>query len=114
MIFWSLMLLAGIRSQPIWSIKMFWWNTVGSWPRAGAVVFHITNRYLNLEPVLAKIAEDSGAYVAIKDVGDEGFNMRSIWCILTWDDDRFLKLITQEDWQPLEISPKRSRPHMER
>ena len=50
--------------------------------------------------------QDSGAYVAVKDVGDQGVNMRSIWCILTWDDDRFLKLITQEDWQPLEIDPK--------
>ena len=72
----------------------------------GGIVFHITNRYLNLEPVLARIASDSGAYVAIKDVGDQGVNMRSIWCILTWDDDRFLKLITQEDWQPLEIDSK--------
>lgn len=72
----------------------------------GGIVFHITNRYLNLEPVLARIAADSGAYVAIKDVGDQGVNMRSIWCILTWDDDRFLKLITQEDWQPLEIDQK--------
>ena len=71
-------------------------------PRGG-VVFHITNRYLNLEPVLAKIATDSGAYVAVKDVGDEGLNMRSIWCILTWDDDRFLRLITKEGWQPLEL-----------
>jgi len=74
-------------------------------PRGG-IVFHITNRYLNLEPVLAKIAADSGAYVAIKDVGDEGVNMRSIWGILTWDDDRFIRLISQEDWQPLEIDPK--------
>ena len=72
----------------------------------GAIVFHITNRYLNLEPVLARIAADSGAFVAIKDVGDDGINMRSIWCILTWDDDRFIKLITQEDWQPLDIDPK--------
>ncbi len=72
----------------------------------GAIVFHITNRYLNLEPVLAKIAQDSGAYAAVKNVGDEGVNMRSIWCILTWDDDRFLKLITRQDWQPLEIAPK--------
>jgi len=70
----------------------------------GAIVFHITNRYLNLEPVLAKIAEDSGAYIAIKDVGDQGVNMRSIWCVLTWDDDRFLNLITRQDWQPLEIA----------
>jgi len=73
-------------------------------PRGG-VVFHITNRYLNLEPVLAKIAIDSGAHVAVKDVGDEGINMRSIWCILTWDDDRFIKLITQENWVPLEVDP---------
>jgi len=74
--------------------------------RQGGIVFHITNRYLNLEPVLAKIADDSGAFIAVKDVGDQGVNMRSIWCVLTWDDDRFLKLITKEDWQPLEISPK--------
>jgi hypothetical protein len=72
----------------------------------GAIIFHITNRYLDLEPVLAKIASDSGADVALKDVGDEGANMRSIWCILTWDDDRFLKLITQQGWQPLEVSIK--------
>jgi len=71
----------------------------------GAIVFHITNRYLNLEPVLAKIADDAGAYAAVKDVGDQGVNMRSIWCVLTWDDDRFLRLITREDWQPLEIAP---------
>jgi spermidine synthase len=72
----------------------------------GAVVFHITNRYLNLEPVLAKIASDSSAYAAVKDVGDQGVNMRSIWCILTWDQDRFIKLITQENWHPLDIEPK--------
>jgi len=74
-------------------------------PRGG-IIFHITNRYLNLEPVLAKIADEAGAYVAIKDVGDSGINMRSIWCIMTWDDDRFLKLITEQDWQPLEINPR--------
>jgi len=72
----------------------------------GAVVFHITNRYLNLEPVLAKMADDANAYAAIKDVGDDGINMRSIWCILTWDQERFLKLITQESWLPLEIRPQ--------
>ncbi len=72
----------------------------------GAVIFHITNRYLNLEPVLAKIAADSGAYIAVKDVGDEGVNMRAIWCVLTWDLDRYLKLISQENWQPLDISTK--------
>lgn len=74
--------------------------------QGGGIVFHITNRYLNLEPVLAKIAADAGAYVAVKDVGDGGYNLRSIWCILTWDDDRFLKLITQQDWQPLDITSK--------
>ncbi|MBF0511469.1 MAG: fused MFS/spermidine synthase [Candidatus Omnitrophica bacterium] len=74
-------------------------------PRGG-VVFHITNRYLNLEPVLARIASDCGAYVAIKDVGDSGFNMRSIWCILVWDEERFLKLITKENWQPLDTTPE--------
>jgi len=72
----------------------------------GAIIFHITNRYLNLEPVLAKIADNANAYIAVKDVGDEGYNMRAIWCILTWDDSRFLKLITQEDWEPLDIDPK--------
>ncbi len=69
----------------------------------GAVVFHITNRYLNLEPVLAKMAADSHAYAAVKDVGDQGLNMRSIWVVLTWDVGRFVALTSQEDWQPLLI-----------
>ena len=72
----------------------------------GGVVFHITNRYLNLEPVLAKIAADSGAFVAVKDVGDQGVNMRNIWCILTWDEERYLRLITKENWQPVVVSPQ--------
>ena len=72
----------------------------------GAIAFHITNRYLNLKPVLAKIADDSGAHIAFRDVGDQGLNMRSIWCLLTWDDDRFIRVITRENWEPLEISPK--------
>ena len=38
----------------------------------GAVVFHITNRYLNLQPVLAKIAAVTGAYAAVKSVPDGG------------------------------------------
>ena len=68
----------------------------------GAVVFHITNRYLNLQPVLAKIAAVTGAYAAVKIVPDGGWNMRSLWCILTWDDERFLRLMTKEDWEPLD------------
>jgi hypothetical protein len=55
-----------------------------------------------LEPVLARIAEVTGAYAAIKSVPDGGMNMSSRWCILTWDDDRFLRLITKEDWQPVD------------
>lgn len=74
-------------------------------PRGG-IAFHITNRYLNLKPVLAKIADDASAHAACKDVGDQGLNMRSIWCVLTWDDDRFIRIITRENWEPLEISSK--------
>ncbi|MBF0503542.1 MAG: fused MFS/spermidine synthase [Candidatus Omnitrophica bacterium] len=68
----------------------------------GAAVFHITNRYLNLKPVLVKIAQDTGAFAAFKDVPDGGFNMRSIWCLLTWDGERFFRLISKEGWQPLD------------
>jgi hypothetical protein len=72
----------------------------------GAILFHITNRYLNLEPVLAELAQDSGANVALKHVATQGINMTSVWCVLTWDDDRFLSLISKEGWQALQIDPK--------
>ncbi len=65
----------------------------------GALMFHITNRYLDLAPVLTRIASSVGAHIAFKDVPDGGPNMRSFWCVLTWDDERFLTLITKEGWQ---------------
>ncbi len=74
-------------------------------PRGG-IAFHITNRYLNLEPVLAKMAMDSGAYAAIKDVKDGGVNMRAIWVVLTWDEERFFNMLSKEGWQPLAVDPK--------
>jgi spermidine synthase len=68
----------------------------------GGVVFHITNRYLNLEPVLANIARATGALAAVKEVPSSGVNLDSTWCILTWDKARFARLTSQEGWHMIE------------
>ncbi len=75
----------------------------------GGLLFHITNRYLSLNGVIAHIAKSLGGYAAIKDVPDGGANMRSIWAVLTWDQGRYVRLVTQEGWTPIEAGQY---PHM--
>lgn len=69
--------------------------------QGGMIVFHATNRYLGLEPVLARVAKSLGAFVASKDVPDGGFNLRSIWVVMTWDQDKFRYLTQDKEWKPL-------------
>ena len=67
----------------------------------GIILFHATNRYLDLEPVLARVANALGAYVGIKDVPDGGFNLRSIWIVMTWNEQAFRHLIQDKGWRPI-------------
>lgn len=65
----------------------------------GAILFHITNRYIDLKPLLANIAKELGAWVATKDAPDGGVNMRSIWALMSWDTERIARAIDAEEWQ---------------
>ena len=67
----------------------------------GVILFHATNRYLGLEPVLARVAGALGAYVGLKDVPDGGFNLRSIWIVMTWDQQKFRHLVQDKGWRPI-------------
>jgi spermidine synthase len=70
----------------------------------GAILFHIPNRYFNLKPILAHMAKDLGAYAAFKSTPDEGFTMRTVWGIMTWDQEKYLKLVSEHGWQILDAN----------
>ncbi len=67
----------------------------------GGVLFHISNRYLDLQPVLAHIAGALGGFAGVKDTPDGGVNMHSTWVFITWDPQRFVQLVVREGWLPL-------------
>ena len=68
----------------------------------GAVVFHIPNRYFDVKPILAHIARDLGGYAAYRATSDEGFTMRTVWGMITWDYMRYMQLISEQGWHPLD------------
>jgi SAM-dependent methyltransferase/lipoprotein signal peptidase len=77
----------------------------------GLLLIHISNRYLDLEPVLAAAAKRDGWHAAAYDyspeLGEEGRNLsRSIWVAMTRDRDglMMLRIASAEDahlWRPL-------------
>jgi len=71
--------------------------------QGGAILFHIPNRYFDLKPILANIAYDLGAWAAFKSSVDDGVSMRTVWGIITWDQQEYLKLITQQNWEVIDV-----------
>jgi spermidine synthase len=67
----------------------------------GAIVFHIPNRYFDMKPILAHIANDLEGYAAFKATSDEGYTMRTVWGIITWDSSKHQQLINEHNWKPL-------------
>lgn len=74
----------------------------GHLDEGGVILFHATNRYLNLEPVLARVAGALGAFVGSKDVPDGGFNLRSLWVVMTWNQEAFRHLVEDKGWKPID------------
>ena len=70
----------------------------------GAILFHIPSRFFNLKPILAHISKDLGGYAAFKSTPDEGLTMRTVWGIITWNQQKYLQLVSQGGWQMLEAS----------
>jgi spermidine synthase/lipoprotein signal peptidase len=81
----------------------------------GLLLLHISNRYLDLEPVLAAAAKSDGWHAAAFDYsperGEEERNLsRSIWVAMTMDKDSLmtLRIASADDahlWRPLQARP---------
>jgi hypothetical protein len=68
----------------------------------GLILFHTTNRYLSLEPILARVAQSLGAFVCYKDAPQGELNLRSIWVAITWDPQIFRHLVSAKAWQTMD------------
>jgi spermidine synthase len=65
----------------------------------GIILFHVSNRYLYLSPVLTANACVVNAYICTqrnKDTPDGA--SASFWVALTWDDTMFNKLVNKLNW----------------
>jgi spermidine synthase len=78
----------------------------------GSIAFHISNRYLNLEPVLVELARDArmaglaGEDTGISPAERESFKMNSKWVLLSRKASDHASLARQPGWRVLE--PKSS------
>lgn len=73
----------------------------------GVLLFHISNRYLDLEPVLAGLANDAGIVSRIRDDAEvsaadkELGKSPSRWVVMTRDSAALGALANDQRWQPL-------------
>ncbi len=73
----------------------------------GSVAFHISNRYLNLEPVLVEVARDAkvagaiGADGALTPAQTMSFKMTSKWVVLSRSPKDLSLLVLQKGWRVL-------------
>jgi len=76
----------------------------------GILGFHITNRYLDLEPVLANLADSLGLEAMIQTVGkrddDTMYRLGTVWVILARNRAAFGPLGDDPRWQPLQRRPE--------
>ena len=71
----------------------------------GILLFHISNRYLNLKNVLARVGASLGAHVGFKVGAQRSFvDIVSTWVVMTWDEDHFQTLRSRFQW--IEPDPK--------
>jgi len=73
----------------------------------GSIAFHISNRYLNLEPVLVELARDGrmagivGADTAITSQQTMSYKMNSKWVVLSRNAKDHAQLAVQPGWRVL-------------
>ncbi len=69
---------------------------------AGMLVFHVSNRYLELRSVLANAGASLGAHVGFKVGKDSSLiDIVSTWVVITWDDVSFATLRSGFGWTEL-------------
>ena len=78
----------------------------------GVIAFHISNRYLDLQPVVAQLAADVG-YSALRwvdDPGDDSYLYRSDWVLVTRN-AAFMAWLDQQAPAPAKQGSAREVPH---
>jgi hypothetical protein len=77
----------------------------------GILALHISNRYLDLKPVVADLARDSGLVglvrndLKISDADRDRGKTASIWVVMARDRAVLGKLLEDRYWRPLEGRP---------
>ncbi len=68
----------------------------------GMIAFHISNRYLDLTPVLANLGREEGLVVCSNSDGDKDHpgKTSSTWVVLARDESSLERLWTARSWQP--------------
>jgi tetratricopeptide (TPR) repeat protein len=66
----------------------------------GVIMFHTSNRYLNLEPVLFAAAGKVGAYACTGRNRMSFDASASVWIAFTWDKGVFDKMVSELKWRP--------------
>lgn len=69
--------------------------------KEGVIIFHISNRYVDIVPILFSNAKVLDCFVAIgKNAGSPKDNfLATMWGIYTWDHNTFNRLIKLPEWQ---------------
>ncbi|HEX2091128.1 MAG TPA: fused MFS/spermidine synthase [Longimicrobiaceae bacterium] len=73
----------------------------------GVLVFHLSNRYLELEPVLGALARERGlvARVGSADAADSRYGSASTWAVLARREEDLGTLLQDPRWVPLPVWP---------
>jgi pentatricopeptide repeat protein len=77
----------------------------------GLLVFHISNRFLDLRPVLGNLAQDAGLTALVQEynVSDEeqrACYVPTIWVVMARKEADLGNLVANENWQPLLVKPR--------
>jgi SAM-dependent methyltransferase len=76
----------------------------------GILVFHISNRYLDLKPVLGNLAQDAGlaALIQSRELTEEeenAFYVRTTWVVMARQAEDLGFMMHQEEWEQLPGEP---------
>jgi hypothetical protein len=76
----------------------------------GVLLVHISNRHLELEPVLGNVAQDAGLACRAQDDVEEGppGKFVSHWVVIGREDGDFGSMADDGRWQPCALDPDSS------
>ena len=67
----------------------------------GLLLFHISNRFIQLEPVIVETARDAKAWVLYRMTSGWPAGLPSHWMAITWDGEKFRTLVVEHGWEPI-------------